>query len=223
MSTAAAPGLAPETLSNRFGLVMKVLASAAIVGVAVAFVAKYVLHYYLNYNEAAFTVGSPKYWVLRSWLLLHVSGGTIALLCGPWQFWTGFRKRYLNLHRLMGKLFLLGVVLGSIGAFRMAVGTAFGWAFGVSLFVLATAWLTTAAMAYYAIRNRRVEVHKVWMLRAYIITFAFVIFRILADYSPLTRVQPVGDRIVTIAWVCWTVPLLVTEVIMQLRRMRTPI
>src|SRR5262245_47608238 len=179
MSTAAAPGLAPETTGNRFGLVMKVLASAAIVGVAVAFVLKYVFHYYLNYSEAGFTVASPKYWVLRGWLLLHVSGGTLALLCGPWQFWTGFRKRYLNLHRLMGRLFLLGVVLGSIGAFRMSVDSAFGWAFGVSLFILAAAWLTTAAMAYYAIRNRRIDVHKEWMLRAYVITFAFVIFRIL--------------------------------------------
>ena len=102
----------------------------------------------------------------------------------------------------------------------MSVATAFGWAFGVSLFVLATAWLTSAAMAYYAIRSRRIEVHKEWMLRAYIITFAFVTFRILSEYSPLSHVVPVSDRIVTIGWVCWTVPLLVAEVVMQLRRIR---
>ena len=220
MSTATATKLAPQTAGNKVGLITKILTSAVVVGFAVAFVTKYVFRYYLNYNEAAFALGSPKYWGLRWWLLFHISGGTLALLCGPWQFWTGFRARYLNLHRWMGKLFLLGVVMGSIGAFRMSVDTAFGWAFGVSLFVLATAWLTSAAMAYYAIRNRRIEVHKEWMLRAYIITFAFVTFRILSDYSPLSHVVPVGDRIVTIGWVCWTVPLLVAEVVMQLRRIR---
>ena len=221
MSTAAtATKLAPQTTGNKFGLIAKILTSTVVVGLAVAFVTKYVFRYYFNYNEAAFTAGSPKYWGLRWWLLLHISGGTLALLCGPWQFWTGFRVRYVNLHRAMGKVFLLGVLMGSIGAFRMSVDSAFGWAFGVSLFVLATAWLTAGSMAYYAIRNRRIEVHKVWMFRAYIITFGFVMFRILSDYSPLSHVQPVGERIVTIAWLCWTVPVLVAEVAMQLRRIR---
>lgn len=220
MSTAAtATKLAPQT-GNKFGHIAKILTSTVVVGLAVAFVTKYVFRYYLNYNEAAFTAGSPKYWGLRWWLLLHISGGTLALLCGPWQFWTGFRARYVNLHRAMGKIFLLGVLMGSIGAFRMSVDSAFGWAFGVSLFVLATAWLTAGSVAYYAIRNRRIEIHKVWMFRAYIITFGFVMFRILSDYSPLSHVRPVGERIVTIAWLCWTVPLLVAEVAMQLRKIK---
>jgi len=221
MSTAAtATKLAPQTTGNKFGLIARILTSTVVVGLAVAFVTKYVFRYYLNYNEAAFALGSPKYWGLRWWLLFHISGGTLALLCGPWQFWTGFRARYLNLHRAMGKVFLLGVLMGSIGAFRMSVDSAFGWAFGVALFVLATAWLTAGTMAYYAIRNRRIEVHKVWMFRAYIITFGFVMFRILSDYSPLSHVRPVGERIVTIAWVCWTVPLLIAEVAMQLRKIK---
>jgi hypothetical protein len=58
------------------------------------------------------------------------------------------------------------------------------------------------------------------MLRAYIITFGFVMFRILSDYSPMAQLQPVSDRIVTVAWVCWTVPLLFAEVAMQLRKIR---
>jgi uncharacterized membrane protein YozB (DUF420 family) len=220
MSTASATRLAPQTGNNKLGLIAKILTSTVVIGLAVAFVGKYVFHYYLNYSEAGFTAASPKYWIFRWWLLLHISGGTLALLCGPWQFWTGFRARYLNVHRWMGRLFLLGVVMGSIGAFRMSVDSAFGWAFGVSLFVLATAWLTSAAMAYYAIRRRRVDVHKDWMLRAYIITFGFVMFRILDEYSPLAHLQPATDRIVIVAWLCWTVPLLISEVTMQLRRMR---
>jgi hypothetical protein len=100
----------------------------------------------------------------------------------------------------------------------MAVSTTFGWAHGVGLVGLATAWATTAGMAYYAILKRRIPIHKEWMVRAYVVTFAFVTFRLLHDYSPLSRLQPENDLSITLIW-----PLLVAEVILQLRRMRSAV
>ncbi len=58
-------------------------------------------------------------------------------------------------------------------------------------------------------------------MRAYVVTFAFVTFRVLNDYGPTSRLQPPGDRAITIGWACWALPLLLTEVILQLRRMRS--
>ena len=72
-----------------------------------------------------------------------------------------------------------------------------------------------------AIRKRLVALHKEWMIRAYVVTFAFVTFRVLSDYGPTSRLQPENDRSITIAWACWVVPLAATEMIFQLRRMRT--
>ena len=63
----------------------------------------------------------------------------------------------------------------------MAIG---GWAFEVGLMGLATSWLITTTVAYYTIRIGLVALHKEWMIRAYVVTFAFVFFRILSDYSP---------------------------------------
>jgi len=218
-ATASGAGSAPAFTA-------KLIASAAILGLAIAFVLRYVFHYYLHYNEAAFTdpnQGAPNYWTMRGWLLMHMSGGMLALLTGPWQFWTGFRARYARLHRWTGRCFLAGVAVGSIGAFRMGIASTFGWAFGFALISLAIAWATTAAMAYYAIRKRRIQVHKEWMARAYVVTFAFVIFRVFNDYGPTSHLQPASDRAVTAAWAAWVLPLLVTEVILQLRRMRSPL
>lgn len=62
--------------------------------------------------------------------------------------------------------------------------------------------------------------HKEWMMRPYLITFAFVTFRILNDYGPTSHLLPVTDRIVTLGWLSWTVPLFVTEMVLQFRRMR---
>ena len=227
MSTVATSGreIAPA-IRKTPRLTAKLVVSAAILALALAFVFKYVFRYYLNYNQAAYTdpsLGAANYWTQRGWLLMHMTGGMVALLTGPWQFWTGFRMRYARLHRWTGRLFLVGVGVGSIGAFHMAVVTTFGWAFGFSLLGLATAWVTTAGMAYYAIRKRQVAIHKEWMVRAYVVTFAFVTFRILNDYGPTSRLEPGNDRAITIGWASWVLPLLVTEVVLQLRRMRATV
>jgi uncharacterized membrane protein YozB (DUF420 family) len=203
---------------------MKMAAFTGILAVAIGFVWKYVFRYYLNYRETAFTdpvAGAANYWAMRGWLMMHITGGMLALLTGPWQFWTGFRRNYARVHRWMGRIFLIGVAVGSIGAFRLIFGTMFGWAFGFSLFGLVLAWMTTTSMAYFAILRGNVAVHKEWMVRAYVVTFAFVTFRLFNDYGPTSRLQPAGDRGVTLGWACWAIPLLVTEVALQLRRMRT--
>src|SRR5579862_3961664 len=202
---------------------LRLFGSAAILIVAVLFVLKYVFRYYLHYSQAGFNdFAAPNYWPMRGWLLMHITAGMLALLTGPWQFWTGFRARYARLHRWTGRLFLCGVAVGSIGAFRLGVVSTGGWAFGFALIALAIAWVTTAGMAYYAILQRRIQIHKEWMVRAYVVTFGFVIFRVLNDYGPTSHLQPAADRAVTAAWACWVLPLLATEVILQLRRMRSP-
>jgi uncharacterized membrane protein len=202
---------------------LKVLGSAAILVVALVFVFNYVVPLYLHYNEATYNDAAPNHWALRGWLLMHITGGTVALLIGPWQFWTGFRRRYARLHRWMGRVFLCAVAVGSVGAYRMAIGTALGWAFGFALLAMATAWFTSAAMALYAILKGRLQIHKDWMVRTYVVTFAFVNIRVLTDYYPGGRLKPDGDLAVTAAWASWVLPLLFTELILQLRRMRSSV
>ena len=225
MSTVAASGsVLPSTQGRTPYVAVKLIVSGLILTAAVAFVRKYVFRYYLHYSAAAFTdpeAGAANYWIMRGWLLMHVTGGMVALLTGPFQFWTGFRMRYVNLHRWTGRIFLGAVALGSIGAYRMAISTTFGWAFGFALLALATAWFSSAAMALYAILKMQVQIHKEWMVRTYVITFAFVTFRVLNDYYPGARLQPDGDRAVAVGWASWVIPLLFTEIILQLRRMHS--
>jgi len=206
----------PESLAK--GIVL-----AAVLLAALGFVLLYVFRYYLNYDEASFNDpirGAPNYWRDRGWLLLHISGGSLAILSGPWQFWTGFRARHLRWHRWTGRVFLLGVALGSVGAVRLALDTSFGWAYGVALGSLALAWLATTGTAFYAIRTRQIQAHKEWMIRAYVVTFAFVTTRVLEDYTPLARMEQTVELFLTTLWTSWTIPLLMTEVILQARRWR---
>jgi uncharacterized membrane protein len=217
MAHAAATNLAPaptgkSIVEKAFGIA----AWVALLSVAIAFILKYVFHYYLHYNPATFDV----YWPRRAGLLLHITGGMVALLTGPWQFFTGLTRKRMNVHRYTGRIFLAGVTAGVIGATYLAFTTAFGWAFGFGILGLAAAWASTTAMAYYAIRRGKVEIHKEWMVRAYIVTFAFVTFRVFSDYGPTSHLKPAGDLAVTLSWACWVVPLCINELIVQLRRMR---
>jgi len=214
---ATATNLAPaSSVKGKLSKAITVLAWAAIVSIAVAFVLKYVFHYYLHYNPAAFDA----YWPRRGGLLLHISGGTLALLTGPWQFFTGLRRKHMNVHRWTGRLFLVGVAAAATGATYLAITTPYGWAFGFGLIGLAAAWVSTTGMAYYAIRKGLVEIHKEWMIRAYVVTFAFVTFRVFSDYGPTSRLQPEHDLSVTLTWASWVVPLFISELILQLRRIR---
>lgn len=200
----------------RVGRLPKRIALAAVLLVATGFVLKYVFHYYLNYNP----MGLYYFWPKRGWLLLHITAGMVALLIGPWQFSRTLRQRYLQLHRVMGRIYLIAIACGSSAASYLAIHTPSGWAWGTGLMGLALAWVTTAGMAFYAVKQRQIQVHQEWMVRSYVVTFAFVTFRLLEDFGPTSRLQPPGDRAVTMVWISWAIPLLFTEVILELRRMR---
>ncbi len=195
---------------------LTVVAWTGIVMLAVGFVFKYVLFYYRHYDAASFDV----YWHRRGWLLLHISGGTLALLTGPFQFWMGLRQRYMNVHRWLGRVYLVGVAAGIVGAVGLSLTTTFGWAVVWGIRGLAVAWLVTTGTAYFTITKGLVALHKEWMIRAYVVTFAFVTFRLMQDYGPISKLRPENDRDITIAWACWVVPLFITEMFLQFKRIR---
>jgi uncharacterized membrane protein len=194
----------------------KAAALAVVLVVGVVFIAKYVFHYYLNYNPAGFA----PYWSRRAILLAHITCGMVALVIGPCQFSRRLRQRNIQLHRMLGRTYLIAVLCGSLAGIGLAVTTTFGALWGFSLVCLALAWSTCGAMAFYAIKQRQIAVHQEWMVRTYIVTFAFVSFRLLNDMGPTSRIGDGEARADVYIWACWVVPLMAAEVIMQLRRMR---
>ena len=214
MATTFSAPLGAHAGNKRAKQVALVVAWSGVVTLAVLFVLKYVLFYFRHYDPVSF----DPYWPRRGWLFLHINAGALALLTGPFQFWTGLRQRNLTFHRWMGRLYLLGVGSGIVGAIGLSATTTYQWGVVNGIRALLVAWFVTTAMAYFTIRKRLILLHKEWMIRSYAVTFAFVTFRFLQDYSPLSKVRPEGDRDTTIAWACWVVPLAITELVFQIRR-----
>lgn len=158
-----------------------------------------------------------RFWGMKWPLVGHISGGLIALTLGPLQFWQAFRDRYLKVHRWMGKLYLTAILIGTISSTSLAwtTGLAIHWTWAFSLQMLAFAWFCTAAMAFISIKRRRIQQHKEWMIRSYVVTFAFVIFRWLAAMPSIIELGTFVERGPTLIWISWAIPLFVTEIVLQ--------
>ena len=169
---------------------------------------------YFSLNEAQFRT----YWPRRGWLLLHITTGMVAILTGPVQLWLGLSDRYPAIHRRLGSVYLGAVAVSSVAAYYLALHTDGGWVFGSGLAGLATAWLVTSSLALLAIKRHLYEQHKEWMVRSYVVTLGFVTFRILFSALEASGVGTLPEQLGVAAWFCWSVPLLVTEAVLQGRR-----
>ncbi len=171
------------------------------------------LSYLMGTGEEAF----GRYWANRGWLLWHIAGGTVALFAGPFQFWSGMRRKLPRIHRLSGYTYIGGILVGGASSFYLAFNTLPD--FGAALFFLGVAWWVTTGMAFIAIRNRRIDSHKEWMMRSYVVTFAFVSFRYMVD---LPLFEAFGQsRLATAGWISWVVPLMFLEVVFQWKNVRS--
>jgi uncharacterized membrane protein YozB (DUF420 family) len=108
------------------------------------------------------------------------------------------------------------VLIGAIASVGMAAKVgAEQAAYASGLTALALAWLVTTGMAFAAIRRKNLPQHKQWMVRSYVVTFAFVTFRLVEDLMKAGNVLSDHERASLLAWGCWAVPLLLTEVALQ--------
>lgn len=214
MNVAASP---QRDSDSRLPLILVLVLLAA----ALAWFASQKMHYLTDYSATSYT---DYYWPRRLGLAFHLCGGVLAILAGLVQIWLGLTQRTGALHRVLGRLYGTGVLIGSIGGFYLALTIPGHPAYRGGLLALNAAWLVTTGMALYSIRTRRVEQHREWMLRSYTVTFAFVTYRLAAywlrQWIPVSD-DPVADEVDNLmAWACWAIPLLLAEPLIQLRAMR---
>jgi hypothetical protein len=200
------------TITRKTGAGTALLLSLAVIGAAIFLVVA--AFPYFGMNQQRFGV----YWPKRGWLLLHIVPAMIALATGPFVLWLGLNRRRMKLHRGLGVVYMSSIAVSSIAAFYLATHTDFGWVFGAGLTGLATAWLLTTGLALISIRKHLIAQHQEWMIRSYVVTFAFVNFRWFFSVLEAAGVGTALERATAASWFCWAVPLLVTELALQGRK-----
>jgi uncharacterized membrane protein len=150
----------------------------------------------------------------------HLGGGLVALAVGAWQMNARLRSRVIELHRWMGRTYTVAVLIGGLGALRMAVVSEEGWTTHLGFGLLALLWLFTTARAYIAIRSHDEARHRRWMIRSYSLTLAAVTLR---GYLPLSLAVgiPFADAYQVTSWLCWVPNIILAEWLVQ--RTQAPI
>jgi len=168
----------------------------------------------LSYDDGL--LGSKPAALLDSTLYLtgfytHIFLGGLALLSGFTQFYPKLRRKRLNLHRNLGKIYLISVLLSGTAGLGIAYFATGGWIPAIGFAALAVLWLYTTANAYVTIKNKQIQEHQKWMIRSYALCFAAVSLRI---YLPLF-IGGFGmefiDAYKIIAWLCWVPNILIAE------------
>lgn len=160
-----------------------------------------------------------KYFNQRWFLMAHITAGGGALISGIVQFWPKLRQYSWKLHRMIGYLYLLAILVGSISALVLASTTAYAvnWAYAFTLQVWASVWILTSFMAWYAAFKRQFKLHKEWMIRSYIVTVAFLISGFVYKIPYVQRLGSFEAVTVPLFWMGWALPLYAYELIRSSR------
>lgn len=166
--------------------------------------------FFIKPEIASGEVLGPKFAKHLPILLTHLLGGTVALVLGPWQFWTKLRNRRLSLHRWIGRIYLSAILVGGVAGLYLATIAFGGLPTQIGFGGLAILWLVTGVMAYRRVRQGDYEAHREWMIRNYALTFAAVTLRLwLPLLMTLGFSFPVAYT--AIAWLSWVPNLIAVE------------
>jgi hypothetical protein len=111
--------------------------------------------YVLTHNERFLIHSNDPVWnhyeAFKWWPPVHGVAGACVLFLGPLQFSDRLRRRYMKLHRVVGKIYVAGVLIGApIGAFiqyRFDERLGMTRSFTVATVGDASLWLLTTAIA----------------------------------------------------------------------------
>jgi uncharacterized membrane protein len=141
---------------------------------------------------------------------LHFAGGGLALALGAFQLNASLRSRRLQLHRVLGRIYVVSVLIGGVSGLRLAISSQGGMIAHVGFGLLACMWLLTTTGGFLRIRAGDDIKHRAWMIRSYSLTFAAVTLRI---YLPLSLAFGMWFDVAypAIAWLCWVPNIIVAE------------
>ncbi|MGE8555225.1 MAG: DUF2306 domain-containing protein [Chryseobacterium jejuense] len=138
----------------------------------------------------------------------HIIFGGISLFIGWRQFGSKFRNKYLIFHRIIGKSYVVSVLISSVSAIYMGIYANGGAISSVGFIMLGFTWLITTLAGVIQIRKGNVIKHQQFMVYSYACTFAAVTLRLW--YPLLQSISHDPDKsYLALAWLCWLPNLLV--------------
>jgi uncharacterized membrane protein len=149
------------------------------------------------------------------WFYSHLVTAIAPLVIGPLQFWTWLRVNHVAIHRTLGKIYIIGSILGGLTAFYLGLTIDLDGSI-VPLLLLSTTWIFMTICAWISIRRGNIIAHRLFVIRSYGLAMVFVFLRLVGDIPQdklFFFIESPEIRDTTLEWISWIVPLLTIELI----------
>ncbi|MDR6460156.1 putative membrane protein [Chryseobacterium vietnamense] len=142
----------------------------------------------------------------------HIIFGGLALFIGWRQFGASFRNRYMRIHRSIGTLYVIAVMISSVSAVYMGFYANGGLVSAMGFICLGLLWFITTLGALVKIRKGNIIRHQQLMIYSYACTFAAVTLRLWFPLLKNMTGNPI-DSYIAVAWLCWIPNVLIAYLI----------
>jgi len=142
-------------------------------------------------------------------LYAHIGLAPVALALLPLQFRTRLRVRRPGLHRWLGRLYGVSILISGAAGAILALTTAEGVVAAAGFLQLSLLWLGSTARAVWLAMQRRITEHRAWMIRSAALTLAAVTLRLQLPVGVAVAGFEISYPV--IAWACWVPNLLLAE------------
>ncbi|UOX92935.1 DUF2306 domain-containing protein [Amycolatopsis sp. FBCC-B4732] len=172
-------------------------------------------------STAATRLDLPFYYPL---LVAHIVFGSVAFVTASIQVWPWLRNRYPKLHRISGRVYVLGGALpAGLAILTITPFLTHGAGQKAGNALLGLLWLGTTIVGFRRARQGRIVEHREWMLRSFALCFSILASRFWLGPAILW-LEPevftmgvdgpaaVQDQVSTLtSWIPWVVNLLIAE------------
>jgi len=165
--------------------------------------------------DTAFLQLKQQYLHIKEWRIAfyaHVFSSLLVLLAGFSQFSTRFQKKYKRWHRRLGYVYVLDILMvtGPAGLLMSFYANG-GISSKIAFVLLSVLWISFTGIALYKAIKKDFIGHRIFMIRSFALTLSAVTLRIWKVVIAYSTDVPPMDRYRIIAWLGWTLNLLVAE------------
>src|ERR1051325_5326686 len=178
------------------------------------------LGYVAIHNESYLIHPHDPFWQriqpFKWYLFAHGIAGACALLLAPMQFSDRLRREYLQLHRVVGYVYVTGTAIAApfgfyIQYFHERMGSPRSFSFAAA--TQATSWILTTAIALFMILRGNTEAHRKWMTRSFAVCLVFLEVRAIEGVTGWDTLGVSVDE--TVVWACNVFTLLAADLLLQ--------
>lgn len=157
--------------------------------------------------------------VLWRWsFYIHISSCIFVLVFGLFQFIKPLLNRFPQIHRNLGKAYILIILAFSAPSGLVMAFYANGgfWA-KASFLIISVLWWLFTFIAYRKIRKKKIKLHIDYMLRSYALTLSAITLRTYVFLMPSFIHLSAKDKYALVAWSSWIPNLILAEVLIKLK------